>query len=76
MLKAKKINVTSNLDRFYAFISTTTKGNLRAHKKRVHEKSLDDIPQKLVCALCGYKYKTNRKFNLNICSDKCNKSLD
>ena len=53
---------------------TTTKSNLRAHKKRVHEKTNDVIPPKLVCGLCGYR--TNNKFNLDRHSDKCKKSLD
>lgn len=75
-------NVHAANEKFYCDIKSgeipciyysTRKGNLEAHKKRVHEKSNDDIP-KLVCALCGYK--TNRKFNLNLHSEKCNKSLD
>ena len=53
---------------------STSKSNLRSHKKSVHETSMDDIPKKNVCALCGYK--TNKKFNLNKHSVKCNKNLD
>ena len=53
---------------------STTRSNLRAHKKRVHEKTSDAIPPKLVCGLCGYR--TNTKFSLDRHSDKCKKPLD
>ena len=74
MLKKKLSTVTLNLMGSKAFFFFTTNSNLRAHKKRVHEKTNDVIPPKLVCGLCGYR--TNNKFNLDRHSDKCKKSLD
>ena len=53
---------------------STTKSNLTAHKKRVHEKTIDVILPKLVCVVCGYR--TNSKFNLDRHSEKCNRSLN
>ena len=53
---------------------STTKSNLRAHKKRVHEKTIDAIPPKHACGLCGYR--TNSKFSLRRHREKCNKSLN
>ena len=47
---------------------SATKSNLRAHKKRVHEKTLPNPPE-LVCGSCDYR--TNRKFNLDTHSEKC-----
>ena len=51
---------------------SATKSNLRTHKKRVHEKTLQN-PLKLVCGSCDYR--TNTKFNLDRHSEKC-KTLD
>ena len=68
-------------DRFYCDVKfgdtrciyhSATKSNLRAHKKRVHEKPVPN-PPKLVCGSCDYR--TNRKFNLDKHSGKC-KTLD
>ena len=53
---------------------STTKTNLMAHKKRVHEKTIDAIPPKHACGLCGYR--TNSKFSLRRHGEKCNKSLN
>ena len=53
---------------------STMKSNLTAHKKRVHEKTIDVILPKLVCVVCGYR--TNSKFNLDRHSEKCNRSLN
>ena len=53
---------------------STTKSNLRAHKKRVHEKTIDAIPPKHACGLCGYR--TNSKFSLSRHKEKCNRSLN
>ena len=47
--------------------------NLRAHKKRVHEKTKDVNHPTLACGLCDYK--TTVKFNLERHSDKCEKSV-
>ena len=47
---------------------SATKSNLRAHKKRMHEKTLPNPPE-LVCGSCDYR--TNRKFNLDTHSEKC-----
>ena len=47
------------------------KSNLRAHKKRVHEKPTN-VNLAHVCSLCGYK--TAKKFNLNKHSESCGKS--
>ena len=68
-------------DRFYCDVKfgdtrciyySATKSNLRAHKKRVHEKPLPN-PPKLVCGSCDYR--TNTKFNLDRHSEKY-KTLD
>ena len=53
---------------------STTKTNLMAHKKRVHEKTIDAIPPKHACGLCGYR--TNSKFSLSRHKEKCNRSLN
>ena len=53
---------------------STTKSNLRAHKKRVHEKTINVIPPKHACGLCSYR--TNSKFSLSRHSEKCNRSLN
>ena len=53
---------------------STTKSNLRAHKKRVHEKTIDAIPPKHACGLCGYR--TSSEFSLGRHSEKCNRSLN
>ena len=45
-----------------------------AHKKRVHEKTIDAIPPKHACGLCGYR--TNSKFSLSRHKEKCNRSLN
>ena len=52
---------------------STTMSNLRAHKKRVHEKTKDVNHPTLACGLCDYK--TTVKFNLERHSDKCKKSV-
>ena len=50
------------------------KSNLRAHKKRVHEKTIDAIPPKHACGLCGYR--TNGKVSLSSHNKKCNRFLN
>ena len=45
-----------------------------AHKKRVYEKTIDAIPPKHACGLCGYR--TNSKFSLSRHKEKCNRSLN
>ena len=42
---------------------SATASNFKTHKKRVHEKTLQN-PPKFVCGLC--EYRTNTKFNLLI----------
>ena len=53
---------------------STTKSNLRAHKKRVHEKTINVIPPKHACGLCGYR--TNSKVSLSSHNKKCNRFLN
>ena len=53
---------------------STTKSNLRAHKKRVQEKTINVIPPKHACGLYGYR--TNSKVSLSSHNKKCNRFLN
>ena len=53
---------------------STTKSNLRAHRKRVHEKTISVIPPKHACGLYGYRI--NSKVSLSSHNKKCNRFLN
>ena len=56
---------------------TTSVGNLNAHKKRVHEKTVNAVQQlvfKFACSSCDFK--TGTKFNLERHNVTCKKSME
>ena len=53
---------------------STTKSNLRAHRKRVHEKTINVIPPNHACGLYGYRI--NSKVSLSSHNKKCNRFLN
>ena len=57
--------------------NTTSVGNLKAHKKRVHENTVNAIQQllfKFACSSCDFK--TGKKYNLERHSVTCKKSME
>ena len=53
---------------------SVTNSNLRAHKKRVHEKPINTNLAKYVCGMCGYQ--ATKKFNLDKHGESCGKLLE
>ena len=73
-LSMSKLNLLAISVTKYSEAKSIWQSTLTAHKKRVHEKTIDVILPKLVCVVCGYR--TNSKFNLDRHSEKCNRSLN